>query len=186
MTNRMFYRNSGIYQITNIKNNKIYIGQSTHLADRRYSHFRLLEKGTHHSSYLQNSYNKHGRNTFIFTVLLYCEIEYLDYYEQILVNKLKPEYNIRKEITSNRGISPSEETRKKISQTQLGKYVSDETRKKLSDSHKGKKMSIENCIKQSQRMMGHKINLGRKWTQKERDNRSEMMKNYWKKVRGEI
>lgn len=63
----------GIYKIQNLKNNKVYIGSSKSLKRRQYQHFKELKKGCHHNKYLQHSYNKHGKDTFVFYVLEYCE-----------------------------------------------------------------------------------------------------------------
>ena len=43
---------AGIYKITCLKNNKIYIGSSIELHTRRRNHFLELRKGIHYNSYL--------------------------------------------------------------------------------------------------------------------------------------
>lgn len=54
---------SGIYKITNITNNKVYIGSSTNKIKHRFSsHIRLLLNNKHHAIYLQNSFNKNNQN----------------------------------------------------------------------------------------------------------------------------
>jgi len=55
----------GIYKITNIKNNKIYIGSSKNTEIRFKEHLYLLENNSHHSTKLQNSYNK-TKNKLVF------------------------------------------------------------------------------------------------------------------------
>lgn len=79
----------GVYKITNIKNGKIYIG-SSNCIDRRWSeHIRNLELNKHPNTHLQNSWNKYGKDCFIFSILEYCqEIELLDR-EQYYIDKLK-------------------------------------------------------------------------------------------------
>ena len=59
----------GIYKITNLKNQKFYIGQSKDLNNREHNHFYQLERNEHHNEILQNSFNKHGKENFIFEVL---------------------------------------------------------------------------------------------------------------------
>jgi predicted GIY-YIG superfamily endonuclease len=44
--------NSGIYLIKNILDDKVYIGSSVNLKDRRYKHFWMLEKGIHDNQHL--------------------------------------------------------------------------------------------------------------------------------------
>ncbi len=63
----------GIYKIENLINNKIYIGQSTNCEDREHSHFVNLRLNSHHNKYLQRSYNKYGKENFIFEIIEVCE-----------------------------------------------------------------------------------------------------------------
>lgn len=62
-----------IYSITNLINNKKYIGSTKSLKNREYSHFRLLKKNEHHSFHLQASYNKYGKNNFKFDIIIECD-----------------------------------------------------------------------------------------------------------------
>ena len=50
----------GIYKITNPLTKKSYIGSSNNIGIRFTKHKSDLRLGKHHSSKLQNSYNKHG------------------------------------------------------------------------------------------------------------------------------
>lgn len=69
----------GIYKITNIVNNKCYIGSSINIESRKYKHFWMLSKNTHDNLYLQNSFNKHGYGNFVFDVIEECsERELID------------------------------------------------------------------------------------------------------------
>lgn len=65
---------SGIYQIRNINNNKLYIGSAVNLIKRKNGHFSALFKNKHENNKLQNAYNKYGKETFIFEILEYCEV----------------------------------------------------------------------------------------------------------------
>lgn len=56
----------GIYKITNLTNNKVYIGQSDRINEREKEHFYRLGKNEHHNEHLQKSYNKYGKDKFIF------------------------------------------------------------------------------------------------------------------------
>ncbi len=76
--------NKGIYCIINIYNNKIYIGQSSNILKRKKEHFRTLKNGYHKNTHLQRAYNKYGKNNFIFKVLIYCDNDELDMYENFL------------------------------------------------------------------------------------------------------
>ena len=51
--------NSGIYQIINIKTNKIYIGSTKDFKNREWQHFNMLERNKHSSK----NYKDHIINT---------------------------------------------------------------------------------------------------------------------------
>ena len=67
--------NCGIYKIENKYDNKIYIGSSVNVDNRKYKHFWMLRKNIHDNNYLQNSYNKFGEENFTFEVLELCNFE---------------------------------------------------------------------------------------------------------------
>lgn len=69
---------SGVYCIENINTNKKYIGQSIDVNERWRKHVSELNNNSHHNDYLQKAWNKYGEDSFIFYVLEYCDIEYLD------------------------------------------------------------------------------------------------------------
>jgi group I intron endonuclease len=58
-----------IYAIININNGKKYIGSTSNLSRRKIKHLSELRKNKHHSPILQNSFNKHGEESFIFVTL---------------------------------------------------------------------------------------------------------------------
>jgi group I intron endonuclease len=59
-----------IYKITNILNNKVYIGQTMQFIEKRITyHFSYLKRNQHSNQYLQKSYNKYGKDSFIWEVL---------------------------------------------------------------------------------------------------------------------
>ncbi len=113
-----------IYKITNIVNKKTYIGSAIDFNRRKRRHFNLLRKNSHHSIKLQNSFNKHGENNFIFEI-----IEYVD------------DISIRK---SHLGLKQSEETKKNKSDSliKFWENVSIDSKKKRSE--KINKTRIEN------------------------------------------
>lgn len=73
-----------IYHIKNIETQKEYIGQTTDIDWRIYRHFRELEKGTHHSTKLQRSYNLHGKDKFKVT---YEKKQFQNYNELLLAEQ---------------------------------------------------------------------------------------------------
>jgi group I intron endonuclease len=62
------YENSGIYLIVNKVNGKKYVGSSQNLNQRWKKHKQDLKRKVHENDYLQNSYNKYGVNSFVYSV----------------------------------------------------------------------------------------------------------------------
>lgn len=177
---------SGIYQIKNLINNKIYIGCAFLLGNRKWRHFKELRLNIHSNSKLQNAFNKYGEENFVFEIIELCEKKILIEREQYYLNTLlhadiedsyfdKNGYNICRVAKNSAGFKHSEETKIKISKTQMGKkvsqeikdllysyskgrVVSEETRKKLSMVNKGRKFSNER-IKQMRKISSKPITI---------------------------
>lgn len=64
---------SGIYVIRNKVTNKVYVGSSKSIPARWLGHLSSLRKNSHHSSLLQNDWNKYGEDSFQIEVLEYVE-----------------------------------------------------------------------------------------------------------------
>lgn len=139
--------NCGIYEIFCMENEKTYIGRSVNLKIRAQRHFNSLRINKHINKHLQNSFNKYGESSFIFSI-----IEYLPRNNRVLNNREKywiiqfdsknQGFNYTKGGDGILGFKHTEETRKKISKNSTkhnkGKIFSKEIRKKMSRSHKGK------------------------------------------------
>lgn len=174
------YKNqSGIYKL--IINNKIYIGSANNIGIRLSKHLLDLERGNHHSVYLQRAWNKY--QTISIEIIEFCDnlIEKEQYY----LDELKPEYNLCsiaqncsginrtdehknkisqhhkdnkeywEEIYKNRNLKHTQETKNKISEKSKGRIFSKETRIKLS---KAKSLS-EDVIKQIIKLRLEKVSL---------------------------
>ena len=101
-------KQSGIYSITNKKNNKIYIGKSINLYRRKYQHFGELKRNDHKNKHLQASFNKHGFENFEFNVVEICEVDILGIREYYWINffdscNRKKGYNI--ELINENGLN---------------------------------------------------------------------------------
>lgn len=62
-------RIKGIYTITNIKNNKIYVGRSVDINTRWKLHQKQLLKNRHENILLQRAFNKYGKEYFIYQII---------------------------------------------------------------------------------------------------------------------
>jgi group I intron endonuclease len=89
--------------------------------------------------YICRALLKHGysNGTFSLSILEYCEPEKCLEREDYYLKLLKPEYNTSLDPTAPfSGLTHSDESRKKISDSKIGSKHSDETRKKISDAQK--------------------------------------------------
>lgn len=190
-------KNCGIYRIINIQTGDCYIGQSINLLKRKYLHFDRLNKNAHINKYLQHAFNKYGKESFEFRVILYCEDFELTRYEQNSVDIFHPAYNLRKEcVTSNRGLTCSEETRKKMSDShkgfiftdehrlKLGYVKTEEHRRKISETLNGHIISEEQRRKLSKAGMGHAVSEKTILLLKERMQNKEITKKISKTLMG--
>jgi len=102
---------SGVYQIKNITNGKVYIGNSENIKRRWGDHKKRLRAQIHHCQSLQRAFNKYGESAFEYSIIEYVQvINQLADREQYWMDKIRPYkkkngYNIRKIATSNLGIS---------------------------------------------------------------------------------
>ena len=157
---------TGIYIITNKKDNKVYIGQALNFKKRKYVHFSLLKNNKHYNKHLQASYNKYGKESFNFIVLLYCDKEYMTMFEQLVVdsyiNKNIEIYNfLTKCVDSWFGMNHSKETINKLKEKlsgennhNYGKRFSNEHKKKIGESNKGKIRTPEGLKRLSEAHIG--------------------------------
>lgn len=132
---------SGIYCITNTVNGKHYVGSSVNILERWKRHTRLLQNNRHHSTHLQNAWNKYGLDKFEFSIVLICDPQNVLIYEQCFIDFLHPEYNVSPTAQNSTGVIRSEEYCKKQSVAQTGKVMSLESRQKISEGMKGKRNS---------------------------------------------
>lgn len=62
-------KKSGIYQIRNLVNGKVYVGSAVNLRTRRNRHFSYLRNNCHANRKLQNAFNKYGEENIVFEVV---------------------------------------------------------------------------------------------------------------------
>lgn len=101
---------SGVYEIKNITDNKIYIGSSVNIKHRVNRHFKDLRNGNHHSAHLQRAFDKYGEKNFKHRVIAYAPREDVISLEQKYFDLLKPEYNTCKVAGNCTGVKHSKAT----------------------------------------------------------------------------
>lgn len=123
-----------VYTITNIINDKKYIG-STYNPDQRWkTHQYELRCGTHHNIYLQRAVNKYGLDNFRFDILIESET-YKEIEEAMINETFDTNYNVSKQSSGGDLISyhPNRDAiREKISKATKKRYESKEERMKCS------------------------------------------------------
>lgn len=147
-----------VYKITNLVNNKAYVGQTIQkLAQRRREHLSL--KG-YKGSHLLNAIKKYGRNNFSVEVLEECSsIEQLDEREAHWIAKLGTTdrtkgYNIAE---GGHRVVLSEESRKKISNSLKGRPMLATTKDALRKANLGRKLSKEHIENTKRGLKGRKL-----------------------------
>ena len=131
--NRYLRKNSKaggvIYKITNILTDDFYIGSSTNLYKRYYTHIYHMRKQKNTCIKLNRAVKKYGEENFKFEIISKCPIEYVLKMEQWFISNLKPSYNIALIAGSNFGIKRSEEVKLEKSKSQKNKWADPEYRK---------------------------------------------------------
>ena len=135
---RRFIMASGIYKITNTTNGKVYVGSAVNFNNRWKEHVRELRKGKHHSSALQNAWNKYGEDNFEFSIIEECERtrKVLLGREQYWIDTLDSVangYNIAKTAGSQLGMKQSPEAITARVEKNTGKKRTPETRALMSE-----------------------------------------------------
>lgn len=149
---------SGVYKITNLINDKIYVGSANNLRARWHRHRSELSKNKHHNKHLQSSWNKYGEDCFEFRVIeIVDNISILQNREQYWLDTLKSYdrqngYNILKKAYTSSGYKHSEEALEKMSIRSRRWHSLHE------NPMKGVKMSDESKLKMS--IIRKKIFLG--------------------------
>jgi len=109
---------TGIYKITCLNNNKVYVGSSSNIEMRWHRH-RSNFKYNRANPIIQNSFNKYGLDSFKFDVIEECDVSNLIDREQFYADKYRNEgielFNIGDFVANpTRGIKLSEKHLQKL------------------------------------------------------------------------
>lgn len=162
-----------LYRIVNLKNGKVYIGQTDNPNSRWLNHKNRVKNKTS-KQYIHLSMAKHGVENFIFEVIATCRSqEDTDEIEKFLIIQYNSRdknygYNLSPggDISWNKGKTLPEAWRNKISEAHKGKIMPEVTRIAISKANKGRhlteehKRSISNTHGKNQFMKG--VNVGEK------------------------
>lgn len=146
-----------VYKITNLLDNKFYIGSSANLLKRYYTHISNIRANKQTCTKLIRAVRKHKEENFKFEIIEECAIDNLLEREQYFLDTLKPHYNIALIAGSNLGIKRSKEVRLNKSVSQKEKWQDVDYRKKhlenlsknwkLGSNHKNAKLTDADVIK---------------------------------------
>ena len=157
---------AGIYKLTCIPNGKIYIGKGVNVNERLKAYPKC---GRNIGIYIKNAITKYGWDSF--------NVEILDIFETFdkekdhdhllnvesnymkLFNSTNREfgYNVCSYSTDRTGIPHSEETKRKMSLSQMGKRVSESTKEKLRKINLGNKHSDATKEKMRNSRLGYQL-----------------------------
>lgn len=132
-------KKSGIYGIVNTNDGRTYVGQAIDIWKRCGQHFASLKRGDHPNIRMQRAFIRDGAESFRFFIIAFCGLESLDDKESEWIAFHKVRYNICDIGCSRRGVTASDETRKKLSDAKKGKQplhlMTKESRAKAAETH---------------------------------------------------
>lgn len=134
---------TGIYQIRNTANGKLYVGSAVNFGKRWQVHLSQLRRGQHHTVGLQRAWNKYGESRFAFEPLLICAKDMLLFYEQRAIDGLRPRYNSARVAGSTLGVKHSATAKANNAAARRGKKLSAEHCAKLSEKLRGRPVSAK-------------------------------------------
>jgi group I intron endonuclease len=169
--------NQGIYHILNLSNSKVYIGSSKNFAKRKARHLDELRRNCHHSSKLQNSFNKHGEDSFVIELIeVVFDLSFLEQREQFWIDKansFNDGFNNRPKAETQQGLALSDEAKEKIAASKRNIPLSESHKEKLRLAAIGRKAtkgrigqphSEETKAKMRLAAKGNKAAFGKKQT----------------------
>lgn len=173
-----------IYKITNLLNNKFYIGKHTQKIGKIDNYYGS-------GNIIKSAVKKYGIKNFKKEIISFHDTWCLAYMAEKLVlpeNVVnnKQCYNMKPGGLGGAGLIRSEETKQKISKSHIGKTKTKEHVANLSKSQKGKKLTDEHKRKLSIRFSGEKNNMyGKGYKLKGRKHSEESIQKMSNSMKGE-
>lgn len=141
---------TGIYQILNTTDGKVYIGKARDVLCRWRNHRYQLKKGIHRNAHLQAAYDLDGVEAFIYSVVEECDesvLEWREAFHIVRLNAASAGYNLLVPLPSNHGVRyHSEDSRRRMSEAQKARGpITEEHKEKirLNNAFTGKKRPPE-------------------------------------------
>jgi len=126
-----------IYKITNMINDKFYIGSTINFDKRIYNHISKLNNNSHYNFYLQNDWNRYGSDNFRFEIIEVVDEDDLIDKEQYWLDFCQPyKRNIGYNINNKADRScMTEETKEKLRLINIGKKMPESMKQKIRKHH---------------------------------------------------
>jgi group I intron endonuclease len=169
--------NGGIYTIVNNRYQQaVYVGSTNDFDNRKYQHWSDLRRNCHKNKHLQNSWNRHGADSFSFKIIEFASDDNLEIREQFWIDYYKrigTVYNIGVcAKNAFRGTKRPPETIEKMRLACAGRKPSKEAyllgTKVAAEKSRGKAKSPETLAK-----------ISSAYTDERKKEQSERMKKYW-------
>lgn len=128
----------GIYKITS-PSKKVYIGQSVNIKKRWGDYKSLWCKS---QTKIYNSIKKYSADKHVFEVLIECapeKLNELEFFYIELYQSFNSKFGLNLKEGGKRSYKLSDETRKKISASNMGKVISEKTKQKIREKRKFQK-----------------------------------------------
>lgn len=137
-----------VYLIKHPASGKMYVGSTGNFYEREDNHRKELSRGRHGNQPLQAAFN--ADNSIWFWYLLVADADLACDYEQLILDRFKGTgvlFNIATDARApGKGLIRSDETRKRMSESHVGKTHSEESRRKMSESLTGTVFTAERCM----------------------------------------
>lgn len=163
-------KKSGIYIIEHLPTGRKYVGSAKRFITRWRIHLSQLNRGTHHSKYLQRVWNKYPEDQFnIYILEIVDNLDDLLSWEQATFDLFSPVFNVCQFAGNTLGYKMTPEQTDKWRESRKGYIPTEETRALKSKinkelgiappSWKGKKHSFETLLKMSEAQKGKIISV---------------------------